>query len=96
MQDHAITIVLEAPSADDACDALTEITEQSRFADHVQSIAPTTGDLTDRERRIIVEMCGVVIAADPIIRDLLEPSAQLSASDLADIRALRDKIGATL
>jgi hypothetical protein len=52
--------------------------------------------LTGREAQIIVHLCAFVLAADPVVRDLLDPSAQLSPRDLADIRDLRAKIGGAL
>ena len=53
-------------------------------------------ELTERERSIIVAALDVVTSTYPMLHDLIDPAAQLKPADLADIRDLRQKIGATL
>jgi hypothetical protein len=51
---------------------------------------------TTRELFIIAACLDVVLSVAPTIQDMLDPAERLSAGDLADIRALREKIGGEL
>jgi hypothetical protein len=52
--------------------------------------------LKPREVFIIAACLDVVLSVAPTIQDMLDPAERLSARDLADIRALREKIGGEL
>lgn len=52
--------------------------------------------LREREVFILAACLDVVLSVAPVIQEMLDPAEQLSARDLADIRALREKIGGEL